>query len=198
MWSRSFQEMGIPPGYGFKQLLFSPAAKAVVVQAQSAGKSWRPERLYFRHVGEEKYASIGPPAELVSQEFPFVHPSKPLLAYNCLKHHFSLDAQGEERHSADWHSLNLYDLDSGVEVDSINPETLTLPAGIVRGWISTIVAFSDSGLFVQRRLVQVQRFRTVRTGRLVQGKQSDGLRCAEVGLPQHVLTPVVALPATFM
>jgi len=184
MWNRSFQEMGIPLGYGFKQLLFSSCANAVVVQAQSAGNNWRPERLYFRLGDSEKYKPIGQPDSLVSQEFPFVHPSKPLLAYNCLKHKFSLDAQGEERHSADWHSLNVYDLASGAEIDIVNQETIVLPEGIVKGWISTIVAFTDLGLFVQAGL----------------SKESSRMDyvIAEVSVPTHVLKPVVALPATFM
>jgi hypothetical protein len=184
MWNRSFQEMGIPPGYGFKQLLFSPAANTLVVQTQSAGKNWRPERLYFRHIESDKYKSVGQPADLISQDFPFVHPSKPLLAYNSLKHSFSVDAQGEERHGGDWDSVNLYNLESGVEVESINRETLTLPPGIVRGWISTLVAFSDSGLFVQ-------------AGFSKEGSRMDYV-VAELDLTRHVLKPIVALPATFI
>jgi hypothetical protein len=90
MLHRSFEEMGIAPGYRFKQLLFSPAANALVVQAHSSGKHWRPERLYFRHVESDKYTSVGQPADLISQDSPFVHSSKPLLAYNCLKHRFSV------------------------------------------------------------------------------------------------------------
>ncbi len=86
MLNRSFEEMGIPPGYGFKQLLFSPVANTVVVQTQSAGHNWRPERLYFRKAESDKYRNIGEPGDLTSQEFPFAHPSKPLLAYNSLQH----------------------------------------------------------------------------------------------------------------
>jgi len=115
---------------------------------------------------------------------PLFIPQNLCWAYNSLKHRFSVDATGEERHSADWHSLNLFDLNSGVVVDSINQETLTLPAGIVRGWVSTIVAFSEARLFVQAGL----------------SKESSRMDyfIAEVGLSTHVLTPILALPATFM
>jgi hypothetical protein len=139
MWNRSFQEMGIPSGYGFKQLLFTPVAHALVVQTQSAEKNWRPERLYFRHIDASQYTPIGQPGDLVSQEYPFLHPDKPLIAYNCLKHQFSVDAQGDERHGADWDSLNIYNLQTGMGVEQINQETLSLPPGIARGWISTLV-----------------------------------------------------------
>jgi len=81
MWNRSIQEMGIPSGYAFKQLLFSPVAGALVVQTQTAEKNWRPERLYFRHIDADKYRPIGQPGDLVSQDYPFLHPSKPLVAY---------------------------------------------------------------------------------------------------------------------
>jgi hypothetical protein len=176
--------MGLPHGYGFKQLLFSPAANALVVQAQSAGRNWRPERLYFRRVESDKYQCVGRPDDLVSQDFPFVHPSKPLLAYNCMRHRFSMDAQGEERHGADWDSLKVFNLELAVEVDSINRDTLQLPPGIVRGWISTLVAFSDSGLFVQA------------------GLSKDSSRMdyvvAELDLSRRILKPVADLPATFI
>jgi hypothetical protein len=184
MWNKSFQEMGLPAGYGFKQLLFSPAAKALVVQAQSAGSNWRPERLYARKIGSNRYQPIGQPDDLTSQDYPFLHSSKPLLAYNSMQHHFSMDAQGEERHSADWDSLRLYDLQSGGEVDCINAVNLTLPPGIGRGWISGLVAFCDSGLFVQA------------------GLSKDGSRMdyvvAELDFLNHILKPLAELPATFI
>ena len=176
--------MGIPSGYGFKQLLFSPVANALVLQTQSAGHNWRPERLYYRHTASEKYQNIGEPGDLTSQEFPFVHTSKPLLAYNSMQHRFTLDAQGGERHGGDWDSLKLFNLELGVEIDSINQDVLHLPTGVVRGWISRLVAFGDSGLFVQA------------------GLSKDGSRMdyvvAELDLPQRILKPIAALPATFM
>jgi hypothetical protein len=184
MFNKSFQEMGIPPGYGFKQLLFSPVANALVVQTQSAGHNWRPERLYFRSAVSDNYRNIGEPSDLTSQEFPFVHSSKPLLAYNSMQHRFTVDAQGEERHTGDWDSLKLFDLKLGVEIDSINQDTLHLPTGVMRGWISSLVAFGDSGLFVQAGLSK-------------DGSRMDYL-VAEVDLAERLLKPIVALPATFV
>jgi hypothetical protein len=179
------KKWAFPPGYGFKQLLFSPVASALILQAQPSGKNWRPERLYFRHIESDRYNAIGQPADLSSQDFPFVHPSKPLLAYNCLEHRFSVDATGEERHSGDWDSLNIYDLRQGTDVESINRKTLTLPPGVVRGWISTVVAFSDSGLFAQAGLSNA-------------GSNRMDYVVAEVDMLRRVLKPVVALPATFI
>ncbi len=185
MLNRSFEEMGIPPGYGFKHLLFSPVASVLIVQAQSSGKDWRPERLYFRQIASDKYNAVGQPEDLVSQDSPFAHPSKPLLAYNCLEHRFSVDATGEERHSGDWDSLNIYDLRQQTEVESINRQTLTLPAGVVRGWISAVVAFSDSGFFVQAGLSK-------------DGSNRMDYVVAEVDLSRRILKPIGALPATFI
>ena len=86
-----------------------------------------------------------------------------------------MDAQGEEQHSADWDSLRLFDLELGVEIDSINEDNLHLPTGVVRGWISDIVAFGDSGLFVKA------------------GLSKDSSR-----IVQRSLKPIVALPAAFI
>jgi hypothetical protein len=144
----SFQGMGIPPGYGFKKLLFSPVANVLVVHAQSAANNWRPERLYFRHASQETYRLICEPGDLHSQECPVVHPSKPLLAYNLMEHRFAIDAKGEELHSAEWGSIRVFNLETGTEVASVCQRTLQWPAGTARGWISEIVQFCELGLFV--------------------------------------------------
>src|SRR3979411_3301662 len=122
MFNRSFEEMGIPSGYGFKQLLFSPVANALVVQTQSTGHNWRPERLSFRPGATDKYRTIGEPGDLISQEFPFIHSSKPLLAYNSMQPRLPLGAQGEEQHSGDWDSLKLFNLESGAEIGFYRPD----------------------------------------------------------------------------
>jgi hypothetical protein len=184
MLNKSFQEMGIPPGYGFKQLLYSPVINTLVVQTWSGGHKWRPERLYFRKAALDTYQSIGAPGNLTSQEYPFVHPSKPLLAYLSMHHRFALDIQGEERHSGDWDSLSIFNLESGAEVTSINQNSFHLPTGVVRGWIASIVAFGDSGLFVT-------------AGLSVNGSRMDYFT-AEVDLAQQTLKPITALPATFI
>jgi hypothetical protein len=51
LFSKLFDEMGVPAGYRFKQLLFSPRANSVVRHASSAMNDWRPERIYFHRVG---------------------------------------------------------------------------------------------------------------------------------------------------
>jgi hypothetical protein len=184
MFSKAFTDVGIPPGYGFKQLLFSPIAKALVVQVESVGPSWRPERLYYRHNDSEKYQLLGDPHYLSSQESPFIHQSKPLLAYNSLRHNFSVNSEGEERHSGDWDALKIFDLERGVEAHSIDRETLKLPASVTRGWICEVVAYGDSGLFVKVGL----------------SKNSVSMEyfVAELDVMQNTLAPIVVLPAAFM
>ena len=54
----------------------------------------------------------------------------------------------------------------------------------MRGWISTLVAFSDAGLFVQAGLSK-------------EGNRMDYV-VAELDLSRHVLKPIVVLPATFI
>ena len=81
MFGKTFEEMGIPPEYAFRQLLFSPVANALVLQVGSGRDNWRPERLYFRHSEWDKYPLIGNPGDLVSQDSPFVHSSRPLQLF---------------------------------------------------------------------------------------------------------------------
>jgi hypothetical protein len=183
MFHRSFEEMGIPPLYAFKQLLFSPPANALVLQTCSARDNWRPERLYFRHTEWDKYRPIGNPGDLVSQGSPFVHPSKPLLAYTSVQHGFSLDAEGHEQHHGSWHSLQIVSLETGLAVRSIIQDTIRPSEGFTRGWICEIVAFGDSGLFVKAALSKNES--------LVE------YFIAELDAEQ-ILKPIAALPAVFM
>jgi hypothetical protein len=184
MLHKSFQEMGIPPGYGFQQLLFSRVINTLVVQTRSRDHNWRPERLYLRKATSDTYRSIGAPGDLTSQEFPFVHPSKPLLAYNSMQHSFTLDAEGKERLGGDWDSLKVFDLESETEIASVNRDTLHLPNGFVTGWISSIVGFCDAGLFVKAGLSE--------------DRSRLDYFVAEVDFAQRTLRPIVALPAVFM
>jgi len=175
--------MGIPAGYSFKQLLFCPVANALVLQTCSARDNWRPERLLFRHLTWERYRLVGNPDDLISQESPFVHPSKPLLAYVSAQHQFSLDEEGKERHSGNWNRLHIVNLESGSEALSVSEKSITLPAGTKRGWICEIVSFGDSGLFVKVALSKNET--------LVE------YFVAELDAVQNV-RPIAALPAVFM
>jgi len=183
MFPTSFEEMGIPAEYAFKQLLFSPIANALVLQTCSARENWRPERLYFRHSDWDKYKAVGNHADLISQDSPFVHTSKPLLAYNSMQHKFSLDAEGKEFHSGNWHSLEVVSLESGATVRLTTEDTLQLPSGFTLGWICDILAFGDAGLFVKAALSK--------------SGTSYGYFVAELDAAQ-VLKPIVELPAVFM
>jgi hypothetical protein len=155
----------------------------LVLLACSASDGWRPERLYFRHTEQGQYQPIGICDELVSQEFPFVHPSKPLLAYVLFRHEFTVDEQGEDRHSGSWHALQVVSLESGAEVQSVDEATIRLPAGTVRGWVCEIVSFGDSGLCVKAALSS--------------NESSVEYFIAELDASQN-LKPVAALPAVFM
>ncbi len=182
MFSKSFEEMGIPTGYGFKQLLFSPLANTMVLHASSATNDWRPERIYFRHTRWVEYRQVGNPGELDSQESPFIHSVKPLLAFTTMQHSFSIDADGRELRDANWHSLQIVDLESGLAVRSIEPESLQAPTGFTRFWICEFVAFGEQGLFVKAAL-----------------SKSESLIeyfVAELST-ENLLKPIALLPATF-
>ena len=127
MFDSSFTDLGIPPGYGFRQLLFNPTANVLVVQTTSGPQNWRPERLYFRHVDSAKYMNIGTPDDFISQESPVVSLSEPLLAFSCLRNSLWIDSEGAERHGANWESLKVHDLRANQEVYSLTGEMLRLP-----------------------------------------------------------------------
>jgi hypothetical protein len=183
MAHRSFEELGIPPGYGFKQLLFSPPANALVVQTCPNGDTWRPDRLYFRPGGSAKYKPIGDPSYMVSQESPFLHPSTPLIAYSSIEHRFGLDTEGHETHSGSWHSLHVANLETGLVVRTTAQDTIRLPQGFARGWTCGVVAFGDSGLFVNAALSKDESLFEYFIAELDEG---------------HVLRVVAELPAAFM
>jgi hypothetical protein len=183
----SFEDVGIPPGYGFKQLLYCPAANVLVVQTQSWSNSWRPERLYFRDIGAPRYTAIGTPTDLVSQEFPVVAISRPLLAYQSNVHTLELDGQGIERHGASWKSVTVFDLKARNELDVIDTQLVRFPEGVSDAWISSLLSFGESGdiLHVVAALS--------RDGRL-----SFEYQVAELDLKTRVVRPLATLPAVFM
>jgi hypothetical protein len=183
MFGKTFEEMGIPPEYAFRQLLFSPAINTLVLQICSARDNWRPERLYFRHSHWDKYRLIGNPGDLISQESPFVHSSKPLLGYTSIEHSFSADEEGRERHNGNWDSLQIVSLENGATIRSTSHDTLRLPMGFTRGWVCEIVAFGEAGLFVKAALSK--------------NETSFEYVIAELDA-NEMLKPVVGLPAVFM
>ena len=179
----SFEQVGIPVGYGFKQLLFSPVANTLVLQTCSASDNWRPERLYFRQIDWDQYRAIEVANDLISQESPFIHPSKPLLAFVSVQHQFAVDGEGRELHSGNWHSLQILNVATGAEVQSVNESNLRLPVGAKRGWVCEIVAFGDSGLFVKAAMSK--------------GDHSFEYFIAELDTSMS-LKPLATLPAVFM
>ncbi len=140
---KSFEDVGIPPEYAFKRLLFCAPADTLVVQTRTRTRQWRPERLLYRHTRSQRYVPVGRPGEMVSQDDPVVSPSSTLLAYNTNVHKFEPDAEGIERHSADWECLRIFDLSAGVERQVIDKSMLSIPAGTTRGWISKLLSFAE-------------------------------------------------------
>ena len=68
--------------------------------------------------------------------------------------------------------------------DLTSQESIVILFAVVRGWIARLVAFCDSGLFVQS------------------GLSNDGRRIdyvgAEVDLAKRLLKPILALPVVFV
>jgi hypothetical protein len=161
----------------------SPVSNALVLRTCSARDNWRPERLFYRRLAWDRYRIIANPDHLMSQESPFLHSSKPLLAYVSTQHQFSLDEEGIESHSGNWHGLHIVNLENGLETQFASEESITLPPGTERGWICEILSFGDSGLSVKAALSK--------------NEAAFEYFVAELDATQNV-KPIAALPAVFM
>jgi hypothetical protein len=142
MSHKSFEDIGIPPGYGFKRLLFNPPTQTIIVHVEAV-RHWRPERLYLRSVASERYTAIGSPGDMISQECPVTSNSQPLLAYIAIRHKFDVDAGGEERHSGNWESLNLVNLMDGTDRSMVDFRTIGFPTEVTRGWVASLLSFGS-------------------------------------------------------
>jgi hypothetical protein len=178
--------MGIPPGYGFKKLLFCDQANLLVAHTQSL-KNWRPERLFGRPIGSERYHSIAPPAEMISQDDPVLSPSHPLLAYNTMLHTLRLDGGGNELHGAAWEAVRVIDLRADTETHFIDRETLHLPDRETEVWVSQLLAFGE-------------RPETLHIVAAFKRHDSSFMEyyVAELHLQSGLVRPLVNLPAAFL
>jgi hypothetical protein len=145
MLHKSFEDLGIPPKYGFKHLLFCPSANVLVVQTQSGTDDWRPERLYYRATAAERYLPVAQDSDLVSHEDPVVAISRPLLAYRTSLHNFFADAEGLQRHGANWESVRVFDLQARADIHVIDSRKIKFPQKTTYGSISNLLGFAESG-----------------------------------------------------
>ncbi len=182
---KSFDEMGIPKGYGFKRLLFCAPANTLVVEIEALSH-WRPARLYSRASGVERYEPIGTPSELLSQEDPAVSLSHPLLAYNTLRNSFTIDAEGNELHSGNWEAIRVCDLSAGKEVHVVDRETLHLPDRNTEVWIPHLLSFTPN----PETLHVVAAFR--------RDQPHVNYYVSELHLPTGLVRPITSLPAAFL
>ena len=186
MIHKSFEDMGIPRGYGFKQLLFCLSAKKLVVHTESV-RPWRPERLYIRDLSSDRYTLVGSPADMISQQYPVISNSKCLLAYSAELNKFDVNEEGDELHFGQWDSINIHNLAAPAEARILDSNAIRFPEGVNDGWISSILSFSDSGknLNVVAGLSRTKR------------RHMEYYVC-DLDLETGVLRPITILPATFM
>jgi hypothetical protein len=184
--NRSFEEMGMAKGYGFKRLLFCAPANTLVVQTQPI-QGWRPDRLYIRPASGEQYQAIGSPAELVSQEDPAVSSVDPLLAYNTLRHSFRADEDGNELHGANWEAIRVIDLTSGAEIRVVDRDRVHFPDPEIYIWSLQVLAFAQASETLHV-VVGFSRNQTFPISHYI----------AELHLPTGLVRPLTNLPATFL
>jgi hypothetical protein len=186
MLHKSFEEMGIPSGYGFRKLLYCASAGVLIVQTQPL-QGWRPDRLLARSSSAERYEPIGTPDEVVSQDDPVVSCSHPLLAYNSMRHSFRLDEEGKELHAATWEAVRVLDLTGGRETHVVDRETLHLPDRTLDVWIVSLLGFADSHECLH-----------IVAGFSREYPSNISHYVSELHLPSGLVRPLVNLPAAFL
>lgn len=185
MQSKNFEEMGIPAGYGFRNLLYCSPADALIVQAQPR-HGQGPFRLYARRAGGDRYEPILATHESISQEDPTVLCSHPVLAYNTLHHTIESGEAGNEWPGANWEAVRVLDLRSMTETHVVDRETLHLPDRNLDVWIARLLGFADS----HECLHVVAGFS--------RDKTTINYYVSELHLPTGLVRPMVNLPATFL
>jgi hypothetical protein len=140
----TFQDLGIPPQYGFERLLYSPSAGTVVAQARWADRGFRPRLLFVRDVNEEHYTPVGMHEEMLDQGSPQVSLAKPWLAFITARFQIGKDASGEERIGGNPEDVKVFDLSLRSDVLTIPMGNLVLPSDMTDGWISSLLSFSES------------------------------------------------------
>ncbi len=178
--------MGIPHGYGLRNLLFCARANILVVQARPTD-GWRPDRLFVRPVSGERYQPLGTPAEMVSQEDPVLSSAGPLLAYKTEVHSFRIDEKGNELHSANWETTRVLDLSTGSETHVVDRETLHLPDSNTEVWVSRLLSFAERADTVH--IVAAIRHRDAYV---------VDYYISELHLSSSLVRPLAPLPAAFL
>lgn len=185
MQYKSFEEMGIPSGYAFRNLLYCSPADVLIAQAEPRSGQG-PNRLYYRPAGSDRYEPIGAPDELISQEDPTVLCSHPLLAYNTLRHSLQSGEAGNNWPGTNWDAVRLLDLRSMTEKHIVDHETLHLPDRNIDVWIARLLGFADSH----------ECFHVV--AGFSRDKATINYYVSELHLPTGLVRPIVNLPATFL
>jgi ClpA/ClpB-like protein len=136
-----WQQEGIPPGYGFSQLLYNPSSGIQIVElCHGASERFHPNRLFVRLKGAERYEQLGTPEESCSQESAVTSPGQPILFFNSNR----LTIHGD-RVSGDWDGLYSVDLEKLVIVRCTSKETLQLPAPYNDCWVTNLLSLSVDG-----------------------------------------------------
>ena len=136
-----WQQEGIPPGYGFSQLLYNPPSGIQIVElCHGVSERFHPNRLFVRLKGAEKYEQLGMPEESCSQESAVTSPGQPILFFNSNR--LTIDG---DRVSGNWDGLYSVDLETLTIVRCASKETLKLPVPYNDCWVTNLMCLSADG-----------------------------------------------------
>jgi hypothetical protein len=136
-----WEEMGIPKGYGFAQLLFNPPTEILIAElCHGHAREFLPNRLFWRRKNEEGYKPLGEAKTNCSQESAVTAASKPVLFFNSLE-----IIQENSGRSGNWDALYTVDLETMTIASAASRRDLRLPAPYTDGWITDLLHSSDDG-----------------------------------------------------
>lgn len=106
MFSKSFEEVGLPVGHAFPMLAYHEPTRSLIAHTRPVKSELPAKRLSFRRVVDPCYQPIGSFPESISIESAVLDPVSPLLYFVTFEWHMR-----EEGPGGDWEGLYRFDLE---------------------------------------------------------------------------------------
>ena len=136
MW----ESAGIKGRPHFKALLYNePARKLIAYFERIADGKWPIGEIYTRSVDQQVYGIVPGTSDLVSYHAPVSAADAPLIFFNELR--LRTDLPG----AADWGAVHCLDLGSGQMSTVVSAESIQVPEGCLRVWVSSVLSVDASG-----------------------------------------------------
>ena len=192
--SKSFEEVGLPPGQGFLELRYHVPTQSVVVLTSPLTARHLGKRLSIRKAHEKRYTGVAKLAENLSIESFRFSQKMPLLYFlvfsvKKMENVFSAKQRESGVVGLDWDALQCYDIRARKHEVMARRGELHAGGDFNRAWLSQILSVSDDGQTLY--VVSAVERPAGGMGRYVEHDISS------LNLSGLLLTPVSRLEATF-